>query len=350
MDTYESVLDQIAAVPDAPSSGQRVIHWLAGSQAIAVARDHVGHLEVFLAGDPLEPRTLTVREAMQHHDWHRDSGPVLSANRIVLPALGHFNQVGAFICTELLRNGAEDDVAEAFALTEPIIELAIKRLQISEGAMLGLAGELLILKSLVHEAEDAQVGAVLQSWAGWHRSHRDFTWNRVGVEVKTTMRPSSTHMVQGLHQVDPLPADDNTPGEERLLLVSIGLTEAGPSSNTFSIPTLVDQILQRLDATGNTALAAPFLQHVAAYGSESGFGYDHATMSADAPFTDSYVTSFCRGYDMGDPSIEVLRHDVVSAHHHVEAQSVRFTINLPAVLTTQNPVNGANQVARDILR
>ncbi|WP_192498719.1 PD-(D/E)XK motif protein [Ornithinimicrobium pratense] len=349
MDTYESVLDQILSVPDAPSGLARDIHWLNESQALAVARDQAGRLEVFLPGERLEPRTATVREALQHHDWHRDSGPLLSANRILLPALGHFDQVGSFICTELLRNGAEDDMVQAFSLTEPIIELAIRRLQISEGAMLGLAGELLILNSLVHEADDPQVGTVLQSWAGWHRSQRDFAWNRVGVEVKTTKRVSSSHMVQGVHQVDAIADTDDGPGEGRLLLVSIGLANAAASSNTFSIPMLVDRILDRLSSTGNTALADSLLQHLAAYGSESGFGYDHQTMSRDAPFTDSYATTFCRGYDMSDPAIEVLRHDTVAAHHHVDAQSLRFTINLPAIISGQNPVNGANQIARNIL-
>lgn len=349
MDTYESVLDQILSVPDATSGGARDIHWLNDSLAIAVARDQAGRLEVFLPGEQLQPRTTTVQSALQHHNWHRDSGPVLSANRILLPALGHFDQVGSFICTELLRNGAEDDMVQAFSLTEPIIELAIRRLQISESAMLGLVGELLILNSLVHQADDPQVGAVLHSWAGWHRSQRDFAWNRIGVEVKTTRRVSSSHMVQGVHQVDATAATDDDPGEDRLLLVSVGLANAAPSNNTFSIPILVGRILDRLTSTGNTSLGDSFLQDVAAYGSESGFGYNHQTMSGDSPFTDSYATTFCRGYDMSDPTIEVLRHDIVAAYRHVDSQSLRFTINLPAAISGQNPVNGANQIARNIL-
>lgn len=349
MDTYESVLDQISSVPNAPSSGARDIQWLTGSRSIAVARDEAGRLEIFLPGDRLKPRTATVRDALQHHDWHRSSGSVLSANRILLPSLGHFDQVGSFICAELLRNGAVNRMAEAFSFTEPIIELALKRLQMSDNAMLGLVGELLILNSLVGQADDLQVGAVLQTWAGWHHSQRDFTWNRIGVEVKTTRRASSSHMVQGVHQVEASAISGDEPGEDRLLLVSIGLADASPSSNTFSIPMLVNRILDRLIETGNAALADVFLQHVAVYGSESGFGYSHQTMSRDAPFTNCYATTFCRGYDMRDPNIEVLRHDVIAAHHHVDLRSVRFTINLPSVVSGQNPVNGANQVARGIL-
>ena len=52
---------------------------------------------------------------------------------------------------------------------------------------------------------------------------------------------------------------------------------------------------------------------------------------------------------MSDPGVEVLRRDDVVPHPHVEIPSVRFRVNLPPVISSQNPINGANQIARSIL-
>ena len=334
MRTYEEVLLDIAAIPSGVAGYDRDIHWLTQANVVGLARDPLGRLEVFLAGPELNPRTATLKSAIEFHAWHRANGQPLSATRLLLPAFGHFDQVGAFICTELLREGADQDIEMAFAATEPIIELAIKRLQLSEAAMLGLAGELLLLDAVSRQAEDNQVAQVVQAWDGWRRSARDFSWDRIGVEVKTTTRATSTHTIQGLHQIEAADANDGGTPEDRLFLVSIGLQQSDQSSNSFSIPTLVQRIV---------------INRVATYGSESGFGYNHTTMSTDSPFTTAFTTAFVRGYDMADPAIEVLRRDDVTTHHHVEAQSVTFRINLPATVSVDNPVVGANRVARVVL-
>ena len=349
MRTYEEVLLDIAAIPSGVAGYDRDIHWLTQANVVGLARDPLGRLEVFLAGPKLNPRTATLKGAIEFHAWHRANGQPLSATRLLLPAFGHFDQVGAFICTELLREGADQDIEMAFAATEPIIELAIKRLQLSEAAMLGLAGELLLLDAVSRQAEDNQVAQVVQAWDGWRRSARDFSWDRIGVEVKTTTRATSTHTIQGLHQIEAADANDGGTPEDRLFLVSIGLQQSDQSSNSFSIPTLVQRIVDRLEATGSHGAVEAFINRVATYGSESGFGYNHTTMSTDSPFTTAFTTAFVRGYDMADPAIEVLRRDDVTTHHHVEAQSVTFRINLPATVSVDNPVVGANRVARVVL-
>lgn len=349
MKNYETVLNDLAAIPSATAGAVRDITWLTPVDVIGVARDQAGHLEIFLAGMQLKPRTAALRDAMEHHEWHRTSGQRIAANRLLLPALGHFDQVGAFICAELLRNGADQDLARAFAITEPIIELAVERLMMSHAAMLGLVGELLLLSSMCRQAPDHLVALVVQSWDGWRRSARDFRWDRTGVELKTTTRATSSHVIQGVHQIEPSAAGDEDSPEDRLLLVSVGLQTAQAGASSFSITTLVQRILDRLLATGNAGLQKGFLANLSAYGSESGFGYDHATMSAEPPFTALFVTTFFRGYDMSDPGVEVLRRDDVAPHPHVEISSVRFRINLPSVITGQNPISGANQVARSIL-
>lgn len=349
MTSYEDVLDQIVSIPAGSTGNDRTITWLTPSPVVGVARNSRGHLELFLAGDPLKARTSTVRSAMQHHSWHRDNQPPLSANRILLPPMGHFDQVGAFIAAELLRESAEADLPRAFAVTEPLVELSIKRLEITENAILGLVGELLVLDALCRRADDVHVGPIVQAWDGWRRSARDLTWEGIGVEVKTTTRSTSSHTIHGIHQIEPSPATDDDLGEARLLLVSLGLRQAEPDVPAVSIPSLVNSMLERLDASGAAGMIDDFLTHVSVYGSEAGMGYDHAEMANDAPFTTPFTVTFVRGYDMGDPAVEVLRRDDVVPHQHVDVESLTFRVDLPATINLDNPVAGIRRVADAVL-
>lgn len=349
MTSYEEVLDQLSAVPPGTAGDDRTITWLTDAQVVGFARNSRGHLELFLAGDELKPRTGTVKSAIHYHSWHRETQPRLSANRILLPALGHFDQVGAFIAAELLRERADADLERAFAVTEPLIELAIKRLEISENAILGLVGELLLLDALCRRADDLHVGPVVQAWDGWRRSARDLTWEGTGVEIKTTTRTTSSHAIHGVHQIEPSASTDDAAGEARLLLVSIGLHPAEPGVPALSIPYLVESIVERLTATGAGGVVGEFLARVAMYGSESGIGYEHPTMANEAPFTAPFTVSFIRGYEMTDPAIQVLRRDDVVAHQHVDVRSLTFRVELPATISIDNPVAGGRRVAEAIL-
>ena len=349
MTTYEAVLDQINIVPVGTIGEDRAITWLTDAKVVGIARNSRGHLELFLAGDELRPRTGTLKTAMRYHSWHRDSLPPLNANRICLPALGHFDQVGAFIAAELLRERADINLKRAFAATEPLIELAINRLEISENAILGLIGELLLLDALCRRAADPDVGPIVRAWDGWRRSARDFTWKGTGVEVKTTTRSTSSHTIHGVHQIEPTPVSDDDAGEARLLLVSIGLCQADLDAPALSIPSLVESILKRLKAAGANSLVEMFLKHVSVYGAESGIGYEHATMVNEAPFTTSYSVTFIRGYNMTDPAIQVLRRDDLTIYQHVDAQSVNFRVELPATMSLDNPIVGARRVVETIL-
>ncbi|WP_339770590.1 PD-(D/E)XK motif protein [uncultured Pseudosulfitobacter sp.] len=349
MTSYEAVLNQINVLPTGAGGEDRDITWLTDAKVIGVARNSRSHLELFLAGDELRPRTATVKTAMHYHSWHRDTLPPLNANRICLPALGHFDQVGAFIAAELLREKADANLERAFAVTEPLIQLAIKRMEISENAILGLVGELLLLDALCRRAADHQVGPIVQAWDGWRRSARDFTWEGTGIEIKTTTRTTSSHAIHGVHQIEPAPVSDDDAGEERLLLVSIGLCQADLNTPALSIPSLVESILNRLNATGASGLIEEFLTRVSVYGAESGIGYEHTTMVNEAPFTTTFNVNFVRGYDMVDPAVEVLRRDDVVTHQHVDAQSVTFRVELPATISLNNPIVGTRRVVETIL-
>jgi hypothetical protein len=343
--TYESVLQLIESAPSADSVDHRDVRWLTDAHVVGVARNHDGQVEVFLAGARLSPGSSTVGAALEFRTWHRQGAPSFDASRLLFPSLGHFDQVAAFICAELLRCGADASLRHAFAQTEPIIELAIERLRLSSQAILGLAGELLLLDALCRHAVDEQVTPIMEAWDGWKRSSRDFSWGSTGVEVKTTTRSVSSHLVEGIHQVERGDGSDGGAPEDRLYLVSIGLQPAKPGGNAFTIPQLVDRVIARMSGS----IAERFLAHVTEYGGTPGGGYEHGSQAADSSYMTPFVTSFFRAYDMSDNFVEVLRRDDVAIRRHVNASSVKFRVELPLTVSLGNPVVGANQVAQAIL-
>lgn len=350
MTTYESVLQLIKSVPSAASADVRDVTWTTNSHVVGIARDDEGRVEVFLVGAELNPVSSAVSDAIEFRSWHRDGAQSFDANRLLFPALGHFDQVAAFICTELVRADADASLMRAFAQTEPIIELAIERMRLTDQAILGLAGELLLLDALCRRAVNEQVAQIIALWDGWKRSSRDFSWGSTGIEVKTTTRSGSSHLVEGIHQVERNDGSEGGASENRLLLVSIGLQPAEPGGNAFTIPQLVDRILARMGEASAGGLAMDkFLAHVAEYGASSGGGYEHGTKTSDPSYAMPFLTSFFRAYDMSDSAIGVLRREDVMVRRHVDISSVRFRVELPTTASLGNPVAGANQVAQVIL-
>ncbi|TFB96267.1 MULTISPECIES: PD-(D/E)XK motif protein [unclassified Cryobacterium] len=350
MTNYEYALELIASVPRAEDAGIRDVKWMTDAHVVGVARDTDGRVEVFLRGTELHPSSAIVRDVIEFRVVHRDGQPSFQANRLHFPALSHFDQVAAFICTELLRGDADASLPRAFTQTEPIIELAIERLILSNQAILGLAGELLLIDALCRSAQDTQVADIIAGWDGWKRSSRDLVLGVTGIEVKTTTGPTSSHFVEGVHQVE---LDDGFGGgtpEDRLILVSIGLEPNAEGGNAFTIPQLVDRILARMFAAGlRDSEAEKFLFHVSEYGANLGGGYDHHVQASDVAYATGFVTSFFRAYDMSDPNIEVLRRQDIAARSHTDIGSVTFRVDLPVSASADNPINGANQVAEAII-
>lgn len=357
MPTYEQILATTSGLAASASVDERHVEWLTSTGVVGLSRTYESRIEIFLAGSKLKPNFRVVRESLEYQTWHRGVGePTVDANRLLLPAAGHFDQVAAFLCTELLRNGADFDLASAFRTAEPVIELAISRLRLSDEALLGLIGELLLLNALLQRAPVERVPAVASSWLGWRVSTRDFSWKWVGVEVKTTTRTESSHKVQGVHQVEPQGDPDRGDGtESKLFLVSIGLEWAPPNQgNTYALPGIVDSIIARLkDALGEAASSEAIeaiLLHIREYGAAQEIGYDHRTMATNAVFTRPFIPRFVRCYDMTDPSIAVLRSGDVSQRFHVDFGSVNFRVILPnQVHGDLNPIVGLNPAAEEIL-
>lgn len=342
--SYEWLRATLGELQPAKTPEDRILVWADEGRALAVSRDPMDRLEVFIVGDPLEASNTVVAENLRHQVWTTREGARLPANRVVLPGAPHFDGVAAFICSELLENGAAEDPAGAFRRSEPVIALALGRAALSNQALVGLAGELFAIARLV-ETLPHRSAQVLAGWFGSVPSSRDLQLGTVGVEIKTTSGPDSVHHIQGLHQIEPGLSVDDVP-ETHLFLLSIGI-EWLPAAALAgqSIPDLVDSILASLQDTGQRD---SFLARVQQYGGDAGIGYDHWAHHEVARFRRPFQTRFERLYDVADDRLRLLRSLDVEHASHVETGSISYRVRLPTkVRGDVNPIAGmTNIVAR----
>lgn len=351
--TYERLLTLISGLKRSDSADDRDVLWCEGGHVVGVARSPQGCIEIFLSGPELAPGSRLIRENLIHQEWiRRGTTDKILANRLLLPPAGHFDQVAAFVCTELLREGIIEDFEAAFHRAEPVIEIAIEQLRMADNTILGLVGELVFLEALLRVCQPHEMSEVLDSWVGYQPSARDFQVGPIGVEVKTTTRTSSIHEVQGVHQVEPGHGFDGV-AETNLFLLSLGMQwlDTGAVGQTTSLPQVVDAILALLDrAVVDDEKGEDFARKVREYGSSSSLGYDHATMSTNPAFTRPLRTTFSRCYDMLDSGIQVLRSDDLVGKMHVDLDSVTFRVQLPLQIRgDMNPTNGLTVSARRVL-
>lgn len=306
-----------------------------------------------MPGPRLEARSRRVRDALEYQRWFRAKGGELPANRILLPAAGHFEQVAAFLTTELVRNGATTNLAEAFARTEPLIELAIEDLLLAEESLLGLCGELLVLRALLRAAPSDATDTLVNGWKGHRDTARDFQLGEVGIEVKTTIGAASSHLFSGIHQLEVGHGVDGA-AEDAYYLVSLGLEwpDDDDPDDAVSLPQLVDHVLAGIDASlgpAGAALEDDLVTRIADYGDPTSVGYDHRTMRDSSRFTRPFRVAFARAYDMVDDAILLLTTDELRQRPFIEVDSIRLRVNLPTqVRGDVNPIAGLSDFARHV--
>jgi hypothetical protein len=352
--TYEQLLSIVQRLQAPETDADRLIDWCVPQGPVGVARTPDGRIEIFLEGRQLPTRLRRVRDAMEYQRWYRAGGDLLLANRLLLPGAGHFEQVAAFLCTELLRNGATVDLAHAFMQTEPLIELAIADLEGSDEAFLGLCGELMLLAALVRASPAERVGEIVASWKGYGETARDFQVGSVGVEVKSTTRATSSHTFGGVHQLE-LGHGVGGVEESHFMVVSLGLEWATQDdmANTISLPETVDDVILRVtEATGSfaTTVVAELVSNIALYGATAGLNYDHSSPTTRMRFGRRFRLRFARGYDKGDEAVRLLTTDDMRARPFIDADSMFLRVNFPDRVSGDiNPLVGLSNCAMQIL-
>lgn len=345
-ETYEGLRARIVSLQSERDARSRTLAWVSGDRQLAVSRNPAGRVEVFVAGDPLRATTEAVGDVLEHDRWAAEGGEEFSASRVVLPPGAHFDQFAALLCIELVDNGVAHDHHAAFAAVEPLIELALTREHATDLTLMGLIGELALLKQLLNEVPAGVRFGVLNAWAGSEPSARDFQLERVGIEVKTTQGASSIHKVSGVHQVE-LGRSNGGTAETHLFMLSLGIRWVADVGEGMSLPELVDDVLALVpDDEDRAALLARIKQ----YGGDSAIGYDHVRDRVKARYSSRFAFRFERLYDMADDNLKLLNSARLVGLTNVDPTSVEFRVQLEErVRGDLNPVTGWSAVASAVL-
>jgi len=335
---FEALRAELEAL-SVPTGQVRHLRWLAPQ--IAVARTTSGDFEVFIRGHELRASSSLLRRHLQHGEWQPEGGgEPFPASRIVLPSAPYFASIAALIAVELIRAGIAGPRGPqaAFNDVEPIIEMAIRRGALPEDVIVGLIGELTLLRQLIlprsHQPETML--RCLDLWRGWQEGGRDFKIGNHSIEVKATRASSSVHDFSGLHQLE----SEATPSGrlEILHLMSIGL--AASTSMGESLPSIVSSIVFLLTSrTGSSELAHEFVSRVALYGRQSGDGYTHESMADWSAYGTRYAHTFQpRLYRLDDPAMLLLTRDLLG-QTFVQPDGLSFRMHIPDQVSAFNPAS-----------
>lgn len=347
--TYEQLKRFLRALAPASSPHERRIGFADEAHTIALSRDQEGRVEVFLLGSRLTPSQAVVDRAMDYRDdWQSSNESAISANQIVLPRDSYFDSAAALMCVELISAGYRDDPHGAFARVEPLIAKFIRGIdQIGDQVLVGLYGELVLLDALTGRLQATSVDDMILSWFGWKPSSRDFQLGSVGVEVKTTSGSTSTHRIQGFHQIEVgHPVTDTAETDLHLLSLGVLAISAGQRAGE-TVPMLVDRIVQRITTTW---AQDDFLDRVQEYGGDAGLGYKHSRDQSKSRFQKRFSLTFERLYDVADDNLRILHRSDVASFSHIRIDSVEFSVDLPyPFMGVINPVVGLPSILDKLL-
>jgi hypothetical protein len=216
--------------------------------------------------------------------------------------------------------------------------MAIRRGALPENIIVGLIGELILLRQCLHVSEGgpSRQADLVEAWQGWRFGGRDFRIGSHSIEVKTTQAANSIHEFSGLHQLEPQRLPDGS--NEQLHILSVGL--APSTSMGESLPAIIESILEMLGRSqlGTTpALQDLFIRNVEEYGSSNGTGYAHHSMSGWSVYCTKYTHTFLpRIYIVDDPEMRLLSREELS-RTFVQPSSISFTLHLPDRVSAFNP-------------
>ena len=345
---YALLRERMDELPPAAGEDRQVI-WADPGRRVGIARGRLGHLEIFLPGPPLTTVSREIGPNLRHNTWQSADGELL-ANRLLLPTAAHFDSVAAFLCSALVENGVLGDLADGFRRTEPVIEMAMERIELQDSAFVGLCGELRILVALIDNAPRSRLREVVDGWYGHVHSSRDFQIGSAGIEVKTTTKRTSTHRIHGVAQAEPgHPVHGGY--ESTLILTSVGLERADGEvvQGTWSLPDVVSELVERCIRVSDVHpdLEAELLEKIRRYGDDDGMGYDHANPDHRVSFAQPWRVRFVRWYDMSDRDLHALRSPDLAPFPEVDRSTIHYDLALPdSVRGDLNPWVGLGEGAK----
>ncbi|MCB9824498.1 MAG: PD-(D/E)XK motif protein [Planctomycetes bacterium] len=351
--SYETIRERLSSILPPAEQSRYAIEWLVPKK-LAVGRDAREGFAIFIIGAGITSRLPLVAAAAKSAKWQDDAGEAFVATRLLLPAGEHFRAAAAAVAAEFIQRGMADrDPCVVFEETEPLVDLIFSRVFLPVEAVLGLLGELIVLRLLLEALRESgeDFGAdPTYLWFGHAQKSRDFAFGRTAIEVKTTVGFNSQHRIGSLAQIEPRTFDDGM--RERLFLVSIGLRST-PDGKGRSIAGEIDKILGLLAIAGvdRSDAQQAFLDKVQRYGPSTFVGYVHDVMKDDEPYSRGYDLAFpLRLYDLTDDKVLLPRRADLE-QLYVLPDSVSFSVDLPEVIpgSPENPLELTRSICRELL-
>lgn len=330
---FEVAWNLLSQLPPPEHSSSRTCKVVPGSTELAVAKTADSRYELLFVGKEVLPRSPLIRECLTHAKWQDETDKkTFEASSLSIPQGDYSASIGALIIVEFTRLEPTLSSQEKFWALEPVIERFLQREMLTESETMGLLGELIVLREIISNVQPACYKRILEGWTGHRHVVRDFTFENISLEIKTTQSTESIHTVNSIGQIEAR-TDVNGLPLERLYLLSIGLMRSS-IENSYTAKSLAQTCeevvdILRADTKEADELIEAFLNAIAEYGVSSNRGYLHDKMQHHLYAKQSWDITFSRIYDMSDPALSIPRRETLNSFRNVVADSFRFEICLP---------------------
>jgi len=336
---YADMVGLVSGLPRHQDPERRDFTWVVDG-ALGVARDTDDRVEIYLTGYQIRPRSMAVARNSHPQPIYRPGETVaLDTLCVSLPELPHFDQFAAFLLSELVRLGVEEDVYGAFRQTEPLIEMAFARNRATPSALTAFTANLLVFRAALRQASRSQMPAVVRSWtrsAPW----RDISAGTEGMIIRGVEGKTSVHRVNNLSEVS-LSSEEN-----HLWLLSIGLhwdpSDASPRETVWSITRDMELMIRSVDQQ-----TWSFMQEwLETFRVSDTFSYIHDEAADNPLFNRHFAVTFNRIFSLDDGEGLLTRADM-TRRRFVVPGSVGYDVELPP--TQDDPDIAAIEAAARII-
>ncbi|NRQ50397.1 hypothetical protein [Aeromicrobium stalagmiti] len=317
----------------------RDISWVVPGE-LGLCRSPLGEVVVVLRSDELSPQSAVVaRHCHQQPIYRAGVVAATETTMLSLPPLAHFDQFVAFICAEMLRQGAETDLESSFHATEPLIELAFTQHGTAERSLHALAARVLLLSRIVENSGDTALPRIMEAFCN-SPAYRDLRTEGHGVIVRTSDQSASAVDINHPAEVS---LDDD---ESSLTLLQLVLSR-GLAGDGFDIPELVDRLVARL-RTAAHEWVNPFISWVETFRRSDTFGYVHDDSRDSAFYGRQFSLDSASTINLASQSAGVLRTSDLATYPAVIPGSVSYKIRTRDAPVHGDPAHSLNELARQL--
>jgi hypothetical protein len=226
---------------------------------------------VFIVGERLDAERPLVQKICTTGAWVVEkTEQTIAGTKLSFDASPEYKPLTSTVVWELLRalkNHKTGSIKDAFSQTEPLIEVLIRQSILTRSWLLGLHGELRIVRNILkHVLERGYASQlpvdVTYFWQGMAPGKRDIIIGSMALEIKTTSKNIRLHHFHGFSQIEP--RNDS----EELYVASLCLSQSANGQTSLGIIEEIRTFIHKI-ATAPPVADAAFVARLRAYGPAS---------------------------------------------------------------------------------